>query len=85
MSYQEVIILTPWDSQGNQITDSNGICHTIRGCHGGGYQQGYILQRENELSESDRMPESYESLLHRKRASKPIDNESKSGSVELHG
>lgn len=40
-----VIILTPWDSQGNQITDSDGICHTIRGCGGGGYQQGYILQR----------------------------------------
>ena len=57
MSYQEVIILTPWDSQGNQITDSDGICHTIRGCHGGGYQQGYILQRKNDLSESDRLSE----------------------------
>ena len=40
-----VIILNPWDAQGNQITDSDGTCHTIRGCGGAGYQQGYILQR----------------------------------------
>jgi len=46
MTYQKVIILNPWDSQGNQVTDSIGIYPTIRGCGGGGYQQGYLLQRK---------------------------------------
>lgn len=25
------------------MTDSKGVCHTIRGCGGAGYQQGYVL------------------------------------------
>lgn len=47
-----VLILNPWDSQGNQIADSTGIYPTVRGCGGGGYQQGYVLQRKvkDELS-----------------------------------
>lgn len=40
----KVIILNPWDSQGVQITDGNGIYPCVRGCGGGGYQQGYVLQ-----------------------------------------
>jgi hypothetical protein len=50
------MILNPWDSQGNQIADSNGVYPTIRGCGGAGYQQGYLLQRKvnYDLSESDR-------------------------------
>lgn len=39
-----VKILNPWDSQGNQVTDGSGIYPCIRGCGGGGYQQGYVLQ-----------------------------------------
>ena len=37
--------MTPWDSQGNQVTDGTGehIYPTLRGCGGGGYQQGYVL------------------------------------------
>jgi len=53
-----VVILNPWDSQGVQITDGNGIYPCVRGCGGAGYQQGYVLQclTENEykaLSEDD--------------------------------
>ena len=40
----KVKILNPWDSQGVQITDGNGIYPCVRGCGGGGYQQGYVLQ-----------------------------------------
>ena len=39
-----VVILNPWDSQGVQITDGTGIYPCVRGCGGGGYQQGYVLQ-----------------------------------------
>ncbi len=40
-------ILTPWDSQGNQVTDGTGnnVYPCLRGCGGGGYQQGYVLQK----------------------------------------
>ena len=40
-----VNILTPWDSQGNQVADGTGrhIYPTVRGCGGAGYQQGYVL------------------------------------------
>ena len=38
-------ILNPWMPQGTQIADSNGIYPTLRGCGGGGYQQGYLLGR----------------------------------------
>lgn len=58
MTYQKVIILNPWDSQGNQITDSIWIYPTVRGCGGGGYQQGYLLQRgEDDVSENNREPD----------------------------
>ena len=40
----KVVILNPHDSQGVQIADGNGIYPCIRGCGGGGYQQGYVLQ-----------------------------------------
>ena len=40
----KVVILNPWDSQGVQITDGDGIYPCVRGCGGGGYQQGYVLQ-----------------------------------------
>ena len=43
----EIIIMNPHDSQGNQITDSDGIYPTVRGCGGGGYQQGYLFDRGN--------------------------------------
>lgn len=36
MSYPTVVILNPWDSQGNQVTDSIGIYPTIRACGGAG-------------------------------------------------
>lgn len=39
-----VVILNPWDSQGVQIADGTGIYPCVRGCGGGGYQQGYVLQ-----------------------------------------
>lgn len=41
----DVKILNPWDSQGNQITDDDGVYHCVRGCGGAGYQQGYVLQK----------------------------------------
>ena len=31
-----VRILNPWDSQGNQVTDADGVYHCVRGCGGGG-------------------------------------------------
>lgn len=40
----KVIILNPWDSQGVHIADGTGIYPCVRGCGGGGYQQGYVLQ-----------------------------------------
>ena len=40
----KVVILNPWDSQGVQIADGKGIYPCVRGCGGGGYQQGYVLQ-----------------------------------------
>ena len=40
----EVVILNPWDAQGVQSTDGTGIYPCVRGCGGGGYQQGYVLQ-----------------------------------------
>ena len=32
--------------QGMQIADSNGVYPTLRGCGGGGYQQGNLLIRK---------------------------------------
>ena len=40
-----VKILNHWDSQGNQIADSEGAYPTLRGCGGAGYQQGYCLDK----------------------------------------
>lgn len=48
MTWSSVIVMNPWDSQGNQITDARGVCHTIRGCGGAGYQQGYIFAIREE-------------------------------------
>lgn len=45
-----VIILNPWDSQGNQITDGDGIYPTLRGCGGAGYQAGYVFDRKDNGS-----------------------------------
>lgn len=46
-------ILTPWDSQGNQVADGTGdhVYPTLRGCGGAGYQAGYVL------SQQDRQPD----------------------------
>lgn len=41
-------ILNAWDSQGNQVADSDGIYPTLRACGGAGYQQGYLLERRKE-------------------------------------
>ena len=40
-----VNVLTPWDSQGNQVIDATDghKFPTLRGCGGAGYQAGYIL------------------------------------------
>lgn len=46
-----VIVLNPWDSQGNQIADGDGIYPTIRGCGGAGYQAGYVFDRKSDGSE----------------------------------
>ena len=43
-----VNILNPDDRQGQQIADSNGVYPTLRGCDGGGYQAGYMLDRTVE-------------------------------------
>ena len=40
-----VMILNPWDSQGNRITDSDGVFQCVRGSKSSGYPQGYILHR----------------------------------------
>lgn len=45
-----VKILNPHDSQGVQIADGLGIYPCLRGCGGGGYQQGYVLQHITEES-----------------------------------
>lgn len=37
--------LTPWDSQGNRITNSDGVFQCIRCGKYSGYPQGYILHR----------------------------------------
>ena len=44
ITMSNVKILNPWDSQGVQIADGTGIYPCVRGCGGGGYQQGYVLQ-----------------------------------------
>ena len=44
----KVVILNPYDSQGVQIADGTGIYPCLRGCGGGGYQQGYVLQHLKE-------------------------------------
>lgn len=49
----EVVILNPWDSQGVQIADGTGIYPCVRGCGGGGYQQGYVLQHINNAVEDE--------------------------------
>ena len=43
-----VNVLTPWDSQGNQVTDGTGnhVYGTLRGCGDAGYQAGYVLAKE---------------------------------------
>ena len=46
-----VLVLNPWDSQGNQIADGDGIYPTIRGCGGAGYQAGYVFDRKSDGSE----------------------------------
>lgn len=40
-----VNVLTPWDSQGNQVYDGtdNHVYPCLRGCGGAGYQQGYVF------------------------------------------
>lgn len=43
----DVMILNPWDSQGNRITDSDGVFQCVRGGKSSGYPQGYILHRIN--------------------------------------
>lgn len=49
--------LNPWDSQGNQISDSSGKYPTLRGCGNAGYQQGYLFdhtsKKKNDPSEFD--------------------------------
>lgn len=50
----KVIILNPWDSQGVQITDGTGIYPCVRGCGGGGYQQGYVLQHLPDRKKENR-------------------------------
>ena len=46
-----VKILNPHDSQGVQIADGLGIYPCLRGCGGGGYQQGYVLQHLSDESD----------------------------------
>lgn len=41
----DVMILNPWDSQGNRISDSDGVFQCIRCGKYSGYPQGYILHR----------------------------------------
>lgn len=50
----KVETLTPWDSQGNQISDGTGrhVFPTIRGCGGAGYQAGYVLTNASKEQES---------------------------------
>ena len=43
-----VQILNGWDSQGNQVADSDGVYPTVRGCGGAGYQQGYVFDHSDE-------------------------------------
>ena len=45
MQTPSVNILNPDDSQGSQIADSDGVYPTLRGCGGGGYQAGYMLDK----------------------------------------
>ena len=42
---QDVMILNPWDSQGNRISDSDGVFQCVRSGKSSGYPQGYILHR----------------------------------------
>ena len=49
----DVLILNPHDSQGVQIADGCGIYPCLRGCGGGGYQQGYVLQHMEEKDGKD--------------------------------
>lgn len=49
MEENNVHILNPSDSQGNQIADSDGVYPTLRGCGGAGYQQGYLKTKENAV------------------------------------
>lgn len=41
----DVMILNPWDSQGNRISDSDGVFQCVRSGKFSGYPQGYILHR----------------------------------------
>ena len=43
-----VQILNSWDSQGNQVADSDGVYPTVRGCGGAGYQQGYVFDHTDD-------------------------------------
>jgi len=43
-----VQILNGWDSQGNQVADSDGVYPTVRGCGGAGYQQGYVFDHTDD-------------------------------------
>jgi DNA (cytosine-5)-methyltransferase 1 len=43
-----VQILNGWDSQGNQVADSDGVYPTVRGCGGAGYQQGYVFDHSDD-------------------------------------
>lgn len=47
-----VNILNPSDSQGNQVADSKGVYPTLRGCGGAGYQQGYLKTEESDSVET---------------------------------
>ena len=40
----DVKILNPWDSQGNRISDADGVFQCVRSGKYSGYPQGYILQ-----------------------------------------
>lgn len=51
----DVKILNPWDSQGNRITDSDGVFQCVRSGKFSGYPQGYILQRAFSNEQDDRV------------------------------
>ena len=53
MKQNKVVILNPFDSQGNQVAWYGGIYPTLRGCGGVGYQQGYVLAPKPNRDEND--------------------------------